>query len=174
MARGVANNQQCITNNLGFQLGATTFTRYKSKNRQRVIAGQNVMLKNVQFGNFGCDNNHRVLGKKHTTEGKQSNGFTGTSRIIFPVPSTPQATTDHLRRIQTQHTRLELSLTNARWPSPPGFPSVERVTDWESAINSVGNIPYIPNQIDLSGTRVDSYIDSVYLCHDLVQIKTLL
>ena len=99
MARGVANNQQCITNNLGFQLGATTFRRYKSSNRQRVIAGQNTMLKKVEFGNFGCDNNHRVLSKKHTTDGKQSNGFTGTSRIMFPVPCIPQDTGTSLAKM---------------------------------------------------------------------------
>jgi hypothetical protein len=47
MARGVANNQECITNNLGIQLGATTFRRYKSSNRQCVIAVQNAMLNNA-------------------------------------------------------------------------------------------------------------------------------
>jgi hypothetical protein len=101
MAQVIANNQQCITNNLGFQLGGTTFTCYKSTNCQRIIAGQNVMLKNVQFGNFDVTTTIEYLKKTTCNRGKQSNGFTG---IIFPVPSIPQATTDHLHRIQAQQT----------------------------------------------------------------------
>jgi hypothetical protein len=65
-------------------------------------------------------------------------------------------------------------LTNPRWPSPPGLPSVEDVTDWEIAINSIDQIHCRPNQIDISGNRIDAYVKSVYLCHDLVQIKKLL
>jgi hypothetical protein len=102
MASGVQQKQQSITSNLGYQLAESSFYRYKYNNRKRVIAAQNKLLQSMIIGNFGCDNNHRMLNKKSATDGTKSNGFTGTTRIAFPIPYIPQETVIHLKRVNTQ------------------------------------------------------------------------
>eukprot|EP00978_Attheya_sp_CCMP212_P006850 scaffold15975_cov30-Attheya_sp.AAC.3 len=97
MACSVQQNQQSITSNLGYQLSQSTFYHYKYMNRKRVIVAQNKLLQSMLIANFVCDNNHRVLNKKITTDGNKSNGFTGTTCIAFPISHIPHETLLHLR-----------------------------------------------------------------------------
>jgi hypothetical protein len=109
MASGVQQKQQSITSNLGYQLAESSFYAYKFKSRKRVIASQNKLLQSMTVCNFGCDNNHRMLNKKSATDGTKSNGFTGTTRIAFPIPHIPQETVLQLKQVHTEVARPALS-----------------------------------------------------------------